>query len=243
MVNFIFFFILGLVCEFIDSHLGGGYGTIISPIALLIGYSPLEIIPAIMLSEIITGLSAGTIYHISKQVVTKSSLIIFSTASIGAIAGTTLLITIDKFYISLYIATLVLLLGFLMIRGFKLRKSTTKHVGGLGSLIGFNKAMSGGGFGPIAVAGLSVLGLDSKKAIGTTLLAEGLTCITALGLLFLNNPNYSFHSLVIPLVIGSVIGCIIGSKRTINYHSDKLQRLASMFIFLLGIALLLKLFL
>lgn len=241
MVYFIFFFILGLICEFIDSHLGGGYGTIISPMVLMMGYSPLEIIPAIMLSEIITGLAGGMIYNISKQVVTKSSLILFGTASIGAIAGTALLISIDKFYISLYIALLVLGLGFLMIRGFKIRKSSTKHVGALGSLIGFNKALSGGGFGPIAVAGLSVLGLDSKKAIGTTLLAEGLTCITALGLLFLNNPNYSFNSLVVPLVIGSLIGCVIGSKRTIKYDCNRLQRLVSVFIFLLGMSLLIKL--
>lgn len=52
-----------LVCEYIDSTLGMGYGTTLTPILLLFGFPPLQIIPAILLSELISGLLAGLLHQ------------------------------------------------------------------------------------------------------------------------------------------------------------------------------------
>ncbi|HSV43700.1 MAG TPA: sulfite exporter TauE/SafE family protein [Candidatus Bathyarchaeia archaeon] len=54
---------LALVAEYMDSTLGMGYGTTLTPILLLMGYEPLQIVPAILVSELVTGLLAGFTHH------------------------------------------------------------------------------------------------------------------------------------------------------------------------------------
>ena len=51
------------LCEYLDSTLGMGYGTTLTPIFLLIGFSPMQIVPTILLSELISGVLAGFFHH------------------------------------------------------------------------------------------------------------------------------------------------------------------------------------
>ncbi len=57
--------ILGIAffCEYVDSTLGMGYGTTLTPLLLIMGYSPLQIVPAVLFSELISGLLAGVLHH------------------------------------------------------------------------------------------------------------------------------------------------------------------------------------
>lgn len=55
--------ILGFMCEYMDSTLGMGYGTTLTPVLMLFGFEPMQIIPAVPLSELITGLLAGFFHH------------------------------------------------------------------------------------------------------------------------------------------------------------------------------------
>ncbi|OIO64052.1 hypothetical protein COY26_00485 [Candidatus Woesearchaeota archaeon CG_4_10_14_0_2_um_filter_33_10] len=55
--------IIAFFAEYVDSTLGMGYGTMLTPILLLVGFSPLQVVPAVLLSELITGLLAGFTHH------------------------------------------------------------------------------------------------------------------------------------------------------------------------------------
>jgi uncharacterized membrane protein YfcA len=55
--------IIAFFAEYVDSSLGMGYGTTLTPILLLLGYQPMQIVPAVLLSELVTGLLAGIIHH------------------------------------------------------------------------------------------------------------------------------------------------------------------------------------
>jgi uncharacterized membrane protein YfcA len=55
--------VIAFAAEYIDSTLGMGYGTALTPLLLLLGFEPLEVVPAILLSEFITGISAGFTHH------------------------------------------------------------------------------------------------------------------------------------------------------------------------------------
>lgn len=55
--------VIAFLCEYIDSTLGMGYGTTLTPVFLLMGFSPMEIVPAVLLSELMTGLLAGIFHH------------------------------------------------------------------------------------------------------------------------------------------------------------------------------------
>lgn len=55
--------ILAFFCEYMDSTLGMGYGTTMTPALMLLGFTPLQIVPAVLLSELITGILSGTLHH------------------------------------------------------------------------------------------------------------------------------------------------------------------------------------
>ncbi len=55
--------IIAFLCEFTDATIGMGYGTTLTPVLLLMGFSPIEIVPAILLSELVAGLLAGLLHH------------------------------------------------------------------------------------------------------------------------------------------------------------------------------------
>ncbi|MFH2137344.1 MAG: sulfite exporter TauE/SafE family protein [Candidatus Omnitrophota bacterium] len=61
-------FILGIVifafiCEYMDSTLGMGYGTTLTPVLLIMGYEPLQIVPVVLISELISGFLAAAFHH------------------------------------------------------------------------------------------------------------------------------------------------------------------------------------
>lgn len=49
--------------EYMDSTLGMGYGTTLTPVFLLMGFGPIEIVPTILLSQLICGLLGGFFHH------------------------------------------------------------------------------------------------------------------------------------------------------------------------------------
>ena len=55
--------ILAFFCEYMDSTLGMGYGTTLTPVLLLFGFTPMQIVPAVLLSELVSGLLAGFFHH------------------------------------------------------------------------------------------------------------------------------------------------------------------------------------
>ena len=67
--------LLAFVCEYMDSTLGMGYGTTLTPVLLIMGYEPLQIVPVVLISELISGLSAGYLHHREGNVDFKPKII------------------------------------------------------------------------------------------------------------------------------------------------------------------------
>jgi len=59
----LFVVVIAFVAEYVDSTLGMGYGTTLTPVLLLMGYEPMQVVPAVLLSELFTGLCAGLAHH------------------------------------------------------------------------------------------------------------------------------------------------------------------------------------
>ena len=60
---FITVLVIAFIAEYVDSSLGMGYGTTLTPVLLLLGYAPMQVVPAVLLSELLTGLLAGIVHH------------------------------------------------------------------------------------------------------------------------------------------------------------------------------------
>lgn len=58
------FGLLAFLCEYIDSALGGGYGTLIVPLLILIfGIQGAYLVPAVLFTEIFTGFGSAALHH------------------------------------------------------------------------------------------------------------------------------------------------------------------------------------
>jgi len=55
--------VLSFAAEYVDSSLGMGYGTTLTPVLLLIGFAPLEVVPALLVSQLLAGLFSGFVHH------------------------------------------------------------------------------------------------------------------------------------------------------------------------------------
>jgi len=240
------FFILAFICEFIDSSIGGGYGTILTPVALSLGINPLVIIPAILFSEIFTGFLGGFSHHYFKNVDFKivgvDALFGFVGISIGVLSG----IALPPIILKAWIGTLVLVCGIVLllnlkghylIKGsFKLRNDIP-----LTLICSFNKGMSGGGYGPLSTTGLMVVRANPKKAVGSTILSEGVVCLMGFIMyMMLGKASLQLNPLTICITIAACLAVFPAAYVTHKLNSKLLKAIVGVFVTVLGVWTLLK---
>lgn len=233
--------LLIIVCEFIDSSVGMGYGTILSPLLIILGYDPVFVVPCILISQAVGG-AIATIRHHSHQNANfshnspdlKIALLIgvlgIAASAISAVIG----VIIPKIYLSVYIGVLVLLMGILVTSGKSFIFSWGKIVG-LAVLSAFNKGLSGGGFGPLVTSGQIVVGKEHKSAVGVTTFAEVPVCLAGfLIYLIAHGTSLAFHPLFIITIAGAIIGAIFGPYITKIIKPNLLRYIVGISSVLLG---------
>lgn len=247
----IFIIILAFLCEYIDSSLGMGYGTTLTPLLLIMGYNPLQIVPAILLSELISGLTAAFLHHKFKNVNFNFGTADFKIASVmagcsifGTIVAVFVAMNLPAFYIKLYIGILVFGMGVLILMTLKRKfRFTWKKITSLGLLASFNKGISGGGYGPIVTSGQILAGVKSKNAIGITSLAEGLTCFVGV-ITYLIFTNHTIEWDLAPsLVLGAILSVPIAVYTVKKFKGVHLKLIVGIATLILGLFTLGKLFL
>jgi uncharacterized membrane protein YfcA len=210
---FLVVFAVAMLCELIDSTLGMGYGTTLSPLLLISGFSPLQIVPCILLSELVTGMTAGIMHHrdgnvdFIKDVTARRTAILLSIlSSAGAIAAVFVAVRIPKFWLNGIIAVIIISVGITILatirRQFRYRASHIVLVGGIAA---FNKSLSGGGYGPLVTAGQVVSGLSPRQAVAITSLAESFACAVGLVAYFTLQKGRLDFSLAMPLLLGAIL--------------------------------------
>ena len=181
--------LMAFVCELVDSTLGMGYGTTLTPLLLLLGYEPVAIVPAVLLSEFVTGVMAGLFHHEFGNVDLtpgtrdfKISAVLTALSVVGVLLAVGIAVSVPTWVIKLYIGLLVLAigLGILTIRKREIAFSW-RRVASLGFVAAFNKGISGGGYGPVVTGGQVLAGVRGRSAVGIASLAEGIT--SAVGVL------------------------------------------------------------
>ena len=242
-------FFLALFCEYIDSSLGMGYGTTLTPLLLLLGFAPLQIVPCVLLSELLTGFTATLLHHrdgnvdIVKDKTARSTamlLCVLSTA--GALFAVSFAIRISKVYLSTTISIIILVCGVMTLltasRQLKYRKS---HIMLLGAIAAFNKGLSGGGYGPLVTSGQVVSGLPPKKAVALTSLAESFTCFVGLSF-YLAAKESIFWPLALPLTIGALFSVPVSTLTVKHLSESILKKFVGIVTCLLGVFSMIKLF-
>lgn len=231
--------------EIIDSGLGMMYGTLLSPILILMGYPVQIVVPSILISQAAGGLM-GAIRHNSlgnsdfkgMTLHTKIVLSVVIPGVVATIVGAYVASSIPSSAMNLYIGALVIVVGGLCFLSQKYTFSFKKMVA-VGAVAGFNKAMSGGGFGPVTTIGKMVGGLEAKVSIATTTYAEVPICLLGFGL-WIAFKGWIAWEFPVLLCIGAMVGGFLGPYITQKANTKKLRIAVAILAIVSGIVLLSK---
>ena len=235
--------LLAVIMEIVDSGLGMMYGTLLSPLLILMGYSPKLVVPSILISQAVGGATGSIGHHIRKNANFKGltrdmkiSLSIIVPGLLACVAGAFAGKVIPTIYMKSYISILVIAMGILCLRPIYYAFSWKKMFG-IGLLSGFNKAFSGGGFGPVTSTGKILGGVDPKVSVGTTTLAEVPICLFSFLLWYIIGGKLDWW-FALALCVGSLIGGIIGPVITAKMNTKILRYIVGALAVVSGIWLL-----
>jgi len=207
---------LAFVMEAVDSSVGMMYGTILSPLLIGLGFAPQDVVPALVLSQAMGGLVASfghqgygnaSFKWNSKDL--KVSFIIFSLGILAVIAGVLLGVKVNKLFLSVYISVLMLTMGVITLIGFKL-KFSWGGILAIGVISSFNKALSGGGFGPIVTSGQVITGRSGRRSVGATTMSEVSICFASFVAWVVISKRLPDLEIMVALCIGAVLGGVLG---------------------------------
>jgi len=222
-LSLLLFALAGSIAQLIDGTLGMGFGLTSSTLLLTLGTSAAVASAAVHFAEIGTTLASGAshwqVKNIDKGVLLKLAI----PGGIGALLGATFLSFIDLSTSKIFISTLLLLLGFLLLYRniFKFEAGQNsveiknpRYLTYLGFTGGFIDASGGGGWGPIVTPTLmSTTQMETRKIIGTVSAAEFIVAVSAsVGfLLNINRLDIDWNA-VAGLAIGGVIMAPIAAR-------------------------------
>jgi len=243
-------FLAALACEYMDSSLGMGYGTTLTPLLMLAGFEPLQIVPAVLISELMTGLTAGLLHQRDGNVdflndarARRTTLLLGSLSGIGALLAVWLAVSISKFWLGLFITAIILSMGVVIL--LTRNRQIPYRAGGIvtvGAIAAFNKGLSGGGYGPLVTAGQVVSGLPAKHAVAVTSVAESLTCL--IGVLgYLAMGKSIAWGLAVPLMLGALLSVPMATVTVSRTRESTLRGLVGVVTLILGGVAVAKLFL
>ncbi|HUU79341.1 MAG TPA: TSUP family transporter [candidate division Zixibacteria bacterium] len=190
---------------------------------------------------------------------TKVILILSAFGIIGTIFSAVISVIfssneIFNFGVKIYIGLMVFAMGIIILA---LRKKefgfSLKRIVSLGAIAGFNKGISGGGYGPITVSGQILSGREGKSAIASTSFSETIICFFGVSAYIITNiiENYresisitwEYLELAPYLVIGAVISAPLAALVTNKIKNEWLKVGVGWATILLGIFSLIRIIL
>ncbi len=223
---------VGFIAKILDSTLGLGYGTLLAPSLLLLGFPVERVVPALLLSEFVsaalTAVSHRAMGTISSHPLSEDFRISFVLSTLGVIGagvGVFVALSTASAFITFYVLATVIFTGTLVTAGFRWKFSWGR-ITIMGFIASLNKALSGGGYGPLVAGGQMISGRDGKQALGTTSTAEAFTT-GASWFLYLLVGRIALawdvlSTFEIPLLIGAVASAPIAAYIVNRVNSHKL---------------------
>ncbi|MBD3228632.1 MAG: TSUP family transporter [Candidatus Lokiarchaeota archaeon] len=242
--------ILGFTTAFMDSALGMGYG-LLTPMLMLLNLEPVLIVPILLLTQMIIGFSSTFFHQRLKNVSlekksfdTKVTIVFTASGVIGMVLALIFAVNLSEIFMTFYIGLMLVFIGILTLFKVKFKFSWSKLYA-ISVVSGFNKAISGGGYGPLVTLGQIMTGRDLRSSIGVTEFSEaflsGLSfifycCFTGFGSYKLTIP------LMIVLIITGIVATPIGAQFTKKMKRKHTKIVIGTLSIVLGIITLIRYF-
>jgi len=248
-LSYLLLIIPAFLTAMIDTVFGMGFGLTLTPILLLMGFPPHEIVPALLFSSLLGNLFSSIFHHRFKNVDFSlcskhfnMSMLIGILGIIGSFVGASVSIGISNFYLGLYIGLLIVALGLFLLLNKKLNaKFSWLKLVFLSFFGSFNKGISGSGFGPIVTTGMIIMNVNEKAAVSIQTLSELFVSISGFLTFVLAGSQISWD-LVLPLSLGVVISTPFAAFLVHKFESRKLRNAIAMATVVLGLLTLLGVF-
>jgi len=238
--------ILGFLAAFLDTSMGMGYG-LLSPILIALGLDPFIVVPVLLISQMTTGFT-GTVFHSLYNNVNlsshdtqdvKSTALFIIMGVIGMTFAVLLAINLNDIILMLYIGILMIIAGLLMLPNITFIFSW-KRMLILSSWASFNKAISGGGYGPIMTIGQMTSGRDVRESVAVTDFSEAF--LSGFGFLLylicqqIRNINFIVTiELSIIMIISGMIATPLGALVTKRLEKKNTKKIIGVLSILIGI--------
>jgi uncharacterized membrane protein YfcA len=227
-MNWMIFALVGALAQFIDGSLGMGFGLTSSTLLVTVGASAAVASAAVHFAEIGTTFASGLSHWHADNVDKKVMIRLAIPGSIGAFLGANFLSNIDLSKSKVFISTILLILGFVLLYRniFKTEHvnlveiSNPKFLTFLGFTGGFVDASGGGGWGPVVTPTIiSTTSHEPRKVIGTVSASEFCVAFAAsIGFLINFNKINIDWSTVGGLALGGMLAAPIAAKFVAKLH-------------------------
>ncbi len=232
--------ILSFVAEYVDSSLGMGYGTTLTPTLLLLGFEPLHVVPAVLVQELISGTVASLGHYCWGNVELRPglgvALILGTCGVVGGLVAGRVAVEMPQDTMRLITGGIVVSMGLLaaLAATGRLRITFTwARAAVLGLVAALNKGFMGGGYGPIVTSGQIVAGANAKSAVAITSASELLTCAGGLVGYALGRQGVDWR-LAGGLVLGGTVAALLASPTVRVLPAKKLTAAVACGCFALG---------
>ncbi len=246
-MEFVWLATAAFVMEVIDSALGMMFGTLLSPLLIIMNYSPKDVVPSLLISQAVGGFIASWRHQRFNNgnfgagaTDRRIAVTIIWFGLFACVIGVSLSVSISPKILNTYIGLLVTVIGVLILGRHSL-VLTDGRVYLLGFISAFNKALSGGGFGPL-VAGGQLIFRDrcEKGAIASTDFAEAPICLFSF-LLWVCFKGFPPAPLWLALSAGAAMGGFFGPRvLSAIANRDMLKKTLGVLVLLEGVWVLYK---
>ncbi len=230
--------VLALFFEFMDASAGMGFGTAVTPVLLILGFAPLQIVPVVMIQQGAAGL-VGAFLHREFQNVEwrlrpmSETVRLWLIISLSGAAAVAISITavykvfqIADVWIELYAA--LLLLGMGVVTLFQARRERDYRplrMIGFATLAGVNKGIGGGGYGPVVTLGGIMSGVPVKSMLAVTALTEGTVSTVAIAVwLLVSTAGVTIDFVLLPTMMLATMIAAVAAPYFTRVFPERLWR-------------------
>ncbi len=265
-ILFVVVLFMALLAQYMSISTGMGYGITLAPLLLILGFSPLQVVPAVLFSQFAGGTIGSMAHHrlgnieldfkrddkikgrlrllgyLPRSVDSKVIFILAVYGVAGVLVGVFTAVSIPKIVLETYIGIMILGIGLLILLR-RNQKSAFSWRGliALGLVGGFNKGISGGAYVALAAGGQIIAGRDSRSSVGSTTVAVTIVCAVGfLGYLLMGGDIY--WMLVAAASIGSVIAAPFAALTVKKLATKKLKIIIGLATIILGASILARTF-
>lgn len=257
--------IVSALFHYLSVSFGVGYGTAVTPVLLLMGFLPLQAVPAVLLAQLGGGLVGSVAHHqlgnmklhtdfegtpggrqfdvhdLLRSTDFRVVAILAACGALGVLAGAIVAVSIPVIVVEIYIGMLVLGIGInVLLFGTNDRKFSWARLTAFGLLGAFNKGVSGGGYVPLIASGQIVSGREARSAVACTTMAVSLVCLVGFLSYIIIQQGDIYWLLALAALTGSVVSAPFAALTVKKMKRQRLNLVIGAGTAILGLALLVR---